>query len=611
MFTTEVPARRRWTAGGQVLRPGKGSQLMPTTEGPAPRRRAAGAGGTAADVAGLFLLVFVGYFVRAGALPIRGEEPTRAQIAREMVERHDWLVPHIQGIPILSRPPLQNWVIAGTCLALGSWDEWAVRFPSVLATLLTTLLTYAYARTFLGRAGALAAAAAFATTADMFQMGRQAETEALFILLVSASLLTWHAGIVRRWPEALTWAAGYGLAALGMLTKGPQAPAYFVGSAGLYLVLTGEARRLWRPAHLSGILLAAAVVAAWVVPLSLAMGPGGLIRPWFGDPAMAPSWRPGDVAAHFLRFPFELAPGTLPWSLPLLLFLRRDFRRSVGAARPHVLFLFICLAVALPTCWLPASGAPRFFAPLFPCLAVLAGLAVERCAAAGPSSPPGAAWRRGLGAAAGVMAAAAVALPAAALAAQAHPALAPLAPPPLAALGYGAASAGLAALTWRARAGRGAAGVRLAVLGVAGFMVLMFAGVATDVRVRRSADAAAAVRRARDLLPPGQVLAGLGGPIDSLFPYYYGLPFITLRPWPAPGAYAGDDLTYFCFECPGDRRPPLPFAWEELAAVPLDRNRHPVPERVAVVGRRLPAAADAPAARAEPGAPAAGVVPRR
>jgi hypothetical protein len=44
------------------------------------------------EVVCLILLVVVAYFFRAGALPIRGEEPTRAQIAREMVDGRDYLV---------------------------------------------------------------------------------------------------------------------------------------------------------------------------------------------------------------------------------------------------------------------------------------------------------------------------------------------------------------------------------------------------------------------------------------------------------------------------------------------------------------------------------------
>ena len=107
-----------------------------------------------AEAAWLLVLVLAVYFLRAGTLPIRGEEPTRVQIAREMVERGDWLMPREQGDPFLIRPPLQNWVIAASCLALRNWDAWTVRFPSLLATLLTTLMIYGYSRTFLSRTGA-------------------------------------------------------------------------------------------------------------------------------------------------------------------------------------------------------------------------------------------------------------------------------------------------------------------------------------------------------------------------------------------------------------------------------------------------------------------------
>ncbi len=120
------------------------------------------------EVAVLVLLVLAGYFVRAGALPLRGEEPTRAQIAFEMAQSGDWIVPREQGEPFRIRPPLQNWAIAASCFALGSWNEWAVRFPSVVATLLTALVIYGYARVGLSRLGAFASAAAFATMADIF-----------------------------------------------------------------------------------------------------------------------------------------------------------------------------------------------------------------------------------------------------------------------------------------------------------------------------------------------------------------------------------------------------------------------------------------------------------
>jgi 4-amino-4-deoxy-L-arabinose transferase-like glycosyltransferase len=548
-----------------------------------------------AEAAWLVALVVAVYFSRAADLPLRGEEPTRAQVAFEMLDRGDWVVPREQGDPFLVRPPLQNWLIAASTEWFGRRDAWAVRFPSLAATMLTTLLVYGYSRTFLARPGALAAGVAFATLGEMFQMGRQAETEALFILLVSASLLVWHCGLVRRWPAALTWASGYGLMALAALTKGPQAPAYFVGSVIAYLVLTRQWRRLFSRAHLLGILTGAAVVGLWLVPFYLRVGLAGVREVWMGDPALrAQRWAPADVASHLLVYPPVIFGGTLPWSALLVLYFRRDLRRSLGAARPQALFLGLCLAVAFPTCWVHPGGQPRFFAPLFPCLAVLAGLAAQRCADAAPGSPLRAAWGRYLSAAAAVMAlGAATALGAAACWAY-DPTLVPWAEPPVRAAAYAAAAALLAWVTLRARPGGGPVRLRAGVLALAAFLTITFTGVVTDVRVRRSEDAAAAMVRLKGRLPPDQPLVSLGGHTDSLFAYLYGNPLIAPRPWPRAPGQLGPDATYFSFVREGAEPPLLPFPWEEVGVVPLDRNHHEPPERVVVVGRRLgpdPAAA--------------------
>jgi len=553
-----------------------------------------------AELACVLILVLVAYFMRAGELPLRGEEPTRAQSALEMVERHDFIVPREQGEPFLIRPPLQFWLIAASCQALGSWGPWAVRLPSVLATLLTTLIIYGYSRTFLSRLGALAAAVAFATLADVFQMGRQAETEAVFILFVSGALLVWHWGIMRRWPDAVTYALGYGFMALGMLTKGMQAPTYFVASITLYMLVTGQWRRLLSKAHLVGALVGLAVLLCWVIPYAGAMGWSSVALVWGGDPAVQRGgsvldWDAGAFAAHLIRYPIEIAAGTLPWSLLLLAYLRRDFRRLIGAARHPVLFLSICLAVALPTCWIPPGGQPRFFAPLFPCLAVLIGIVVQRSAEADAWSGLRAGWRMYTWTLACLMVAAALAVLVAALFWASHPILQPWAEQPVVALIYALVSVALALLVIRVRNG-GPSQVRVSVLAVACFMAMTFSGVVTDIRLRRSEYISDAVQRLKETLPPGQQLVSLGGHVDSLFAYYYGVPFIAPQPWPTPEQAA--DLTYFCFTFPGDERPELPFAWEEIGAISVDRNHHALPQRVVVVGRRVltAAAGTAPAA---------------
>ena len=53
-----------------------------------------------------------------------------------MLASGDFIVPRQQGLPFLSRPPVQNWAIALVSLVRGKTDPVAIRLPSVLAVLL-------------------------------------------------------------------------------------------------------------------------------------------------------------------------------------------------------------------------------------------------------------------------------------------------------------------------------------------------------------------------------------------------------------------------------------------------------------------------------------------
>jgi 4-amino-4-deoxy-L-arabinose transferase-like glycosyltransferase len=531
----------------------------------------------------LVALVIVAYFLRIGDVPLRGEEPTRAQIAYEMVSRSDYLVPREQGEPFRIRPPFQNWVIAASCQAFGRWDAWAVRIPSVVATLLTTLLIYGYARGFLPRAGAFAAAAAFATMAEMFKMGLQAETEALFIFLISASLLTWHGGIMRGRPDWLSWSLGYGFMGLAMLAKGIQAPTYFVGAAVGYLAITRQWQRLFSWGHLIGILVGSAILATWAIPYAHVMGWEGIRLVWMGDPAVSVNggignWQAGHTAVHLLSYPAEIFTATLPWSLWLLPFASGRLRRAIAHGRPHVVFMGICLAVAFPTCWIPPASLPRFFAPLFPCIAILCGAAIQQ-------GISGDLHRHLLLAIAVAMITAGTVVAGMALIGPHLECVAPFAEPLPIAFSYLAACSGLGLWLFRIRGSAAAKNLKQVAIPIAVFMVMTFTGVMTDIRVLRSELAAESVAAVKEKIPAGEVLVSIDGHADSLFAYYYR-DHITPCDWPTES----DDgnYIYFCFVCTGNERPKLPFAWEEIGAISLDRNRHAIPSRVQVVGRRLP-----------------------
>jgi 4-amino-4-deoxy-L-arabinose transferase-like glycosyltransferase len=64
------------------------------------------------------------------------------EIAREMMQRHDYVTPTINGIRFFDKPPLLYWMAAGSMHVFGIHD-WAARLPLALSVLALLLATYA------------------------------------------------------------------------------------------------------------------------------------------------------------------------------------------------------------------------------------------------------------------------------------------------------------------------------------------------------------------------------------------------------------------------------------------------------------------------------------
>jgi 4-amino-4-deoxy-L-arabinose transferase-like glycosyltransferase len=64
------------------------------------------------------------------------------EIAREMLHRHDFVTPTIDGIRFFDKPPLMYWMAAGSMRLFGEHD-WAARLPLAIAVLALLLAVYA------------------------------------------------------------------------------------------------------------------------------------------------------------------------------------------------------------------------------------------------------------------------------------------------------------------------------------------------------------------------------------------------------------------------------------------------------------------------------------
>jgi 4-amino-4-deoxy-L-arabinose transferase-like glycosyltransferase len=194
-----------------------------------------------------------------GRLPLLDPDEGRyARTAREMTERGDLVVPHLNGELRLKKPVFFYWLEIGSFSILGP-SEAGARLPSALAAAGVLLWLYGFARSRLGERTALIACSILATTPLFFALARTATTDMVLAFFVFGATASLYAGIVepgRSWGHVLLGGICLGL---GMLTKGPVTlivPAL--------VVAVGAAARRRAPITVAGRAAAALGIMAFV-----------------------------------------------------------------------------------------------------------------------------------------------------------------------------------------------------------------------------------------------------------------------------------------------------------------------------------------------------------
>jgi 4-amino-4-deoxy-L-arabinose transferase-like glycosyltransferase len=192
---------------------------------------------------------------------IGADEPRYAQVAREMLARHDWITPVLNGRPWLEKPPLYYWQ-AMIAYSLFGVTDWAARLPSAFDATAMVVGTYLFFRRF--SAGvALDAALICASSAGVIAYSRAASMDMALAATFTIAMIAW-----RIWNETANnnWlAVFYAALALGTLAKGPVAPFLAALILVVYGATRGELRQLRRAVWLPGILLFCLIALPWYV----------------------------------------------------------------------------------------------------------------------------------------------------------------------------------------------------------------------------------------------------------------------------------------------------------------------------------------------------------
>jgi 4-amino-4-deoxy-L-arabinose transferase-like glycosyltransferase len=216
------------------------------------------------------LFVFTPFFLFYGLVPVFGgdglglvgaDEPRYAQIAREMLTRHDYVTPVLWGHPWLEKPALYYWRAMFAFLEFGVHD-WSARLPSASFAFILVALVYLHLRRF--RAGSqLDAALITASCAGIVGFARGASTDMQLAAPFCIGMLGWYA-----WYETdkKFWLFDlYFFVGVATLAKGPVAPLLAVLIIFTFAALRREWFLLRRTFWLPGVILYFAMVLPWYI----------------------------------------------------------------------------------------------------------------------------------------------------------------------------------------------------------------------------------------------------------------------------------------------------------------------------------------------------------
>ena len=298
--------------------------------------------------------------IQLGSVPLMdADEGRNAEVAREMAETNDYVMPRLNGLPYLDKPVVYFAAEAVAMEVLGP-TETAARLPAYLFTLATAAVLFFYARRLWGANAAYVAAISFLSMPLVIAFARTVIFDSALTFFTTVALVGFHRAIEGgngRW-SILAWTA----MGFAMITKGPVAFVLVVVVVLPYAVWRKSMRFVF---PIVGLLLFLAVALPWVWGVSQVV-PEFLRYVLVTETAArmatdelkrtGPPW-------YFI--PYLLA-GALPWSVVMLASWKK-----LRKPDPAVVFWLLALVIPFLFFSLSQSKRPQYVLPLMVPIALL------------------------------------------------------------------------------------------------------------------------------------------------------------------------------------------------------------------------------------------------
>lgn len=212
------------------------------------------------------LIFFSFYYAIGGYYLFDNNEGLYAGIAKNMLLFRDFIIPNLNGVPYIEKPPLLYWLLSASFAAFGL-NAFAARFVTATSAALVCVFLLYFTKKIKKEEAGIIGAIIFASSIGVSIIARMVYFDMLFTCTVTGALLSFFYWYESRRISVLR--LGYVFLGLAILTKGLIAGIIICGTFIVFLIADKDYKGLYKILDPLGIFLCLAVILPWHVAATI------------------------------------------------------------------------------------------------------------------------------------------------------------------------------------------------------------------------------------------------------------------------------------------------------------------------------------------------------
>ena len=322
----------------------------------------------------LILLAIPAFLINLGLLPLFADEPTRANVALEMILSNNFSVPTVGGEFYYNKPPFYNWILAEFYLLSGDFSEFTTRLPAIIPMFLFAINIYLWVNHLLkNKHIAALSGILFLVNGRMLIYDSMLGHIDIFYswLTFNSFMLIFYFLEQKKW--FLLFFSSYLITAITFLSKGMPSIVFQGFTLISVLLYTKNFKKLLSWQHiLSGIICLLIIGAYFLNYYQYNPNLEGYLSTIWDQSSRRTAAEFGFLTSliHVISFPFEHAMHLFPASLLIVFCFHKEFIKGIRQ-NPFLTFVSIVFLANIWVYWLSPQTRPRYLLMLYPLLFII------------------------------------------------------------------------------------------------------------------------------------------------------------------------------------------------------------------------------------------------